>query len=83
MEVPNFLEVMCVESPVVDILDVNLVAMLPEKLVDFSLGLSFDSRLFLGPCIASNCRFLSLLVMLSPIGQLHILHRIWVLIGIL
>ena len=83
MQVPNLLEVMSVESPVVDILDVNLIAMLPEKLVHLSLGLSFDSRLFLGPRIASNCRFLSLLVMLSSIGQLHILHRLWVLISIL
>jgi hypothetical protein len=67
MQVPNLLEVMGVESPVVHILDVNLVAVLPEKVVDFSLGLSFDSRLFLGPSIASNCRFLSLLIMLSSI----------------
>ena len=83
MEVPNLLEVMCVESPVVYILYVNLVAVLPEKLVYFSLSLSFGSRLFLGPRVASNCRFLCLLVMLSPIGQLHILHRIWVMIGVL
>lgn len=67
MQVPNFLEVMGIQSPVVHILDVNLVAVLPEKVVDFSLGLSFDSSLFLGPCIASNCRFLSLLIMFSSI----------------
>ena len=67
MKVSNLLKVMGIESPVVYILDVNLVAVFPEKIVDLSLGLSFYSRIFLGPRIASNLWFLSLLIILSSI----------------